>query len=228
MAQNGADINGKDSEGRTPLHYAAMHYQDLVSLLISLKANIIAIDETDKTLLDYAFQHGNIQAIRYLLEHFATHEDGKSSIMKDVNCLDKEGRNVLHRVAERENQAVITKLLGSGVNLNAVDKYGKSALDYVLARPNTETAILLFSGILEKETPDQLPVALMKNLEIKDSDARTILHHSVIHFKQTVLDTLLKNKVNLNDLDCSGMSALHYTVELEISLLRIMKGWLIC
>ena len=217
LVENGANINSQDSEDRTALHYAAMHNQDLVPVLISLNANVFAIDENGKAPLDYAFQLGKTTAIKALVEHFANQkEDEKGLIMKDINCVDEEGRNILHRAAEVANTAAITKLLHAGIGFNAVDKHGKSALDHALAWPaNVEGALVLLSSILRerKGKKDHLPVTVIKNLEVKDSVARTILHYSVMHFKQNVLDALLKNKVSLNDIDYSGMSALHFAAE---------------
>ena len=58
----------------------------------------------------------------------------------------------------------------------------------------------------KQEKPEHLLVThLMTKIEVKDSDRRTLPRHSVMHFEQNVLETLLKNKVGLNSLDSIGV-----------------------
>ena len=86
----------------------------------------------------------------------------------------------------------ITALLDAGVDINAEDKIGKTVLDYALGHSNVESAVALLNRLLKEQKKEKLahsPVALlMKNFEITDSLAWTMLHHSVIYFKQNVFN----------------------------------------
>jgi ankyrin repeat protein len=172
LVENGANINAQDSEGRTPLHYAVMYDENLVSVLIALDANIYAVDGNGKKPLDFAFQHCKASAT----EHVPSTKCAKKIYMKDK---------------------------------------GKNTSGYPMKWPNLKPAVVLLDRILEerKEEPSQLPDSLMKNLEVKDSHARTMLHYSVIIFKQNVLNKLLNLNVSLDSRDDAGKSALLYAVE---------------
>ena len=226
LCERGGSINAKDSEGCTPLHYAAIHDENLVSLLISREANISAIDDNGETPLDHAFKRGKISVIDLLLKHFASNKtDEKSVMMKNIYVL-KKGRNILHYTAGRVSKPAISKLLDSGPSVNAVDNDGMSALDHALVLGNLEHAVLLYSFMLENKSPKHLFLGLWKNLKTKDDDDRTLLHYSVMHFKQNVLDILLERNVNLNDVDSSGMSASHFAAEYGnvVALEKLVKN----
>lgn len=50
-----ADVNAKDSNGRTPLYYAVVHrYKDEVELLIANKADVNSRDKSGQTLVRVA------------------------------------------------------------------------------------------------------------------------------------------------------------------------------
>jgi len=86
----GCDINGKNDEGKTPLHIAIVSgkKQQAIQWLLDHKADINAKDGSGSTPLHYAVRCG-VERVRLLLDHNA-----------DVNALDFKGETALGELRE--------------------------------------------------------------------------------------------------------------------------------
>jgi ankyrin repeat protein len=73
LVRSGADVNTKDSGGRTPLHWAAGHHSQvmLTNFLLDNKANINAQDNAGDTPLHVAAFEGYLPIVRLLLSRGA-------------------------------------------------------------------------------------------------------------------------------------------------------------
>ena len=93
MLANHADINAKDSNGRTALHAAAEggkgNNKNIAEVLLAHDAEVNAKDRFGETPLHIAAHHASAEVAEVLLAHNA-----------DVNAKDNNGHTPLHATKE--------------------------------------------------------------------------------------------------------------------------------
>ena len=150
LLEAGADVNAKDMLNRTVLHYAALcGRKEIVEFLISKEADVNAKDVLNCTALHHAALYGRKEVVEFLISKGA-----------DVNVKDSSNRTALHYAAlyghkkitefffgrgvdfglkeplflhndaKNGRVGIVGILLQEGTNVNAVDLYGKTPLDY--------------------------------------------------------------------------------------------------
>jgi len=86
----GCSVNGKDNDGKTPLHVAVVsRLEQAVQWLLDHQAEINSKDQHGLTPLHYAAQQCDPQAVQLLLDHYA-----------DVNAMDDKGTTPLGLLRE--------------------------------------------------------------------------------------------------------------------------------
>ena len=119
LAILGADVNSKDPEDWTALHYAAWNgHADACKVLKELGADINSKDNYDKTAISYAAQDGHTDACKVLKELGA-----------DINAKDKKGQTAIHLAAMDGETETCKVLLELGANPLLKNKDGKTARD---------------------------------------------------------------------------------------------------
>jgi len=130
----GADVNVKDADGSTPLHYAvSVGEKEVSELLIAHGADVNAKDEDENTPLVWAVRGGEKEVTELLIANGA-----------DVNA--KGGVNVwtpLHDAASFGYKEVVKLLIAKGADLNAKDKNGRTPLDWTINQKHTSITDLL-------------------------------------------------------------------------------------
>ena len=118
--KKGADVNTKDEDNRTLLHWAAFQgYIKIVKLLIENKADINARDNKGYTpLLDAAFK-GNIDIANLLISKGA-----------DVNARDDNGSTPLSWAVEYNRIDIVRLLINKNADIGIADNIGCTAIDY--------------------------------------------------------------------------------------------------
>ena len=77
LISNGIDINAKDKNGKTPLHYAAKKSLEMVKFLISHGADINATTYLNKTALYFAQYYDKNDIVEFLISHSAKEKSGE-------------------------------------------------------------------------------------------------------------------------------------------------------
>ena len=106
--EKGADVNQKNFDGKTPLHYA--NEFKLIEYLVEKGADINQTDRWGKTLLHYAVDHyvsdnnsQNFKIVKFLIEKGT-----------DLNHQDEEKNTPLLIAANNKNYDVVEALLNAG------------------------------------------------------------------------------------------------------------------
>lgn len=142
----GANTNVANTEGRTPLSWAAAEgSEETIELLLQQPG--IELDTADKsgqTPLLHAADAGHAKCVRMLLEKGA-----------NVKYADKEGRTALCLAAIKGHKVVAKFLLKHGAEINAQDKRGNTPL--ALAAEGNHDAVVRFllEGGADAELPDE-------------------------------------------------------------------------
>ena len=124
MLQNGSDVNRQDRMGNTALGLAAFYdRQEIARMLAEYGANLDGVDKHYNTPLIICAIKGHYEVARYLVEQgaYIDHEgkDGQTALMHAAVNFDRES-----------NLDVVELLVSNGADINLMDKYNRTALDY--------------------------------------------------------------------------------------------------
>ncbi len=151
LLTNGADPRCVDSDGNTPLHYAARAAQPVVAaLLCDAGAPIDVTNNEGQTPLAIASAAGKCESVRFLLERHANPQveraqpaivaaagavDDDADLIKlllkykaAVNACDAMGRSALITAALHGNPDIASVLLKAGADANLADHRGTTPL----------------------------------------------------------------------------------------------------
>jgi len=155
------EVNARDSEGRTPLHYAAERGDSqLAAFFISRGANVNVLDYSNMSPLGISVEKGDAKITELLVNAKAdiflpirgNTTAAKTALSKNgsllraiitpftVEAVDKDGKTILHLASIEGNVLAVHNILetvSSGAAVNKIDNYQKNALDYALARPDS-------------------------------------------------------------------------------------------
>jgi len=118
------DVNAKDSDFRTPLHWASgKNALPCVKALIAAGGEVNAADWAQRTPIHWACLVDACEAVRALMEAGARGD-----------LADRDKRTPLHWAADRAAHGCVRLLLEANVDCNAVDWAGYTALHYAARR----------------------------------------------------------------------------------------------
>ncbi|KAK4224940.1 hypothetical protein QBC38DRAFT_511396 [Podospora fimiseda] len=152
LIEKGADFEGKNQSGRTPLSWAAENdHEAVIQLLIEKGASADLKDKSDRTPLWWAAKNGHEAVVWLLIENGAS-----------VDLEDNYSRTPLLRAAENGHEAVIRLLVEKGADLDLKDKYrGQTSLPWAAEKGHEAVVRLLIKNgadLDSKDKSDQMPL----------------------------------------------------------------------
>ena len=131
LISNGANIEAKDENGSTPLHYAVWFNQlKTVEMLIEKRANIHELTNFQNTPLDLAVKKSLEDIVKLLISHGA-----------DTSMKDFEGNSLLHLAVKDRKLGIVKAFIESEKCLNDKNLRSLRPLEYDLAlRKNLKIA----------------------------------------------------------------------------------------
>lgn len=192
LLQNGADVNARDKEGKSPLEIA-IEKQNLTLIASLLKAkNIQATNDQGVSLIFLVIAQGNEKLLQEFLSHFPHHLEVKN----------EWGLTPLLFAALLGKAPIVSRLLDNNANLLASTTLEKNTLLHVAASSrNLDTLNLVIERLTKKR---------VLSLEMKNKDGRTALHLAARTGHLMVIKKLLASGAKQSVVDHFGKRPVDY------------------
>ena len=118
LLDNGADIDAKKMDGRTPLDDACYNgHMDLALVLMDSGADIYFINDYNQTLLHRASFNGPVDLVKILIDKGI-----------DIHFKDAQNMTALHIACGKGNMEIAIALIDMGADISTKDKAGRTPL----------------------------------------------------------------------------------------------------
>jgi len=231
------NVNETDSQGKTPLHYAAENKDSvLAAFFLALGARVDAVDNDQKTSLSISAEKLDAPTAKVLAAaganiHYPMRNSGSpariairengdllSALLNQSSLIsvDSAGMTILHIAAEAGNSVAVETILKAGNNPFGKNNGGKTALDLAFERTDSRShAAVAERLILAGAVSDHpiynyfAPAAKDSNYDLRSSDGMAPLHFMAREGYIGYLSFALERGANANIKNASGASPLH-------------------
>lgn len=164
LLSRGANVNSKDSHGKTALHIAVeKEFSTVAEVLLANKADANAQDNSGNTPLFSAANNGSLKLVAMLLAAGA-----------NPNLPNKQGLTPLVLPAAHRSSEIVKVLLAAGANPNVERDNGRTPLSYAVEGGSPETVKVLLAA---KADPNggKLDAPLLSAIYAKDAVSAELL-----------------------------------------------------
>ena len=200
LLEKNADLDARDEDHETPLHFASKYGRlDVVLVLIDHGAIIDAENNWGQTPL-----HLSSEIIHYSGHRSARLQDIVRLLLDrgaNANARDKDCATPLHLATSRFGLPIVPVLLAGGACANARDNRGQNPLHRLLTNDNYD----------EDDCLGAVRAFLKHAVDVnaEDEDHATALHLTFDHHKLKVAPVLLNHGANPNAENNRGETPLH-------------------
>ena len=187
-SQYSKQIAFTDTNGKTPLHWAALKGDGrAVQLLLLRGASPNACDYNNNTSLHMSVRSGNLCCTEYLL-----------SAGVDVHVRNRVGKQAIHEV--RNNVAIVKALVRAGASVNAKD--------------NTQSTLLSYASTKDACEIGEFLLLMGANINQTTIYGGSPLHSAVAYRSVNFVQMLLSKGADHTIINKSGENILHRTASL--------------
>ncbi|KAI3743562.1 hypothetical protein L1987_61272 [Smallanthus sonchifolius] len=156
----------RDHNGWTPLHWASMRGRvGTIGEIISISLECAEmVTNHGETVLHLAVKYNQFDGLRYLMETL--------NILELVNRQDNDGNTVLHVATAGKLTGMVLYLLQRGVDVNAINQKGHTALDVVQSDGSNSTTLQIVPALLD--------VGAKRCDQLSSKDIQELVHHNLI------------------------------------------------
>ena len=196
LIKSGVDLNGKDEDGLTPLHYALVPLREAaVTALINAGADPSIPDKRGETALIKAVDYADFDTVALLLRHSAC-----LSTINDAATFDSR-ETALHIAVKKNRLNVVELLLDAGALINQRDGYRQTPL------------YLAF----DRSLPDMAEFLIARGADVRKCPSDTKYKRHLVHLaakdeRTSLFSLLIEFNGNLHALDEENANALHYAI----------------
>ncbi|KAJ5619208.1 hypothetical protein N7510_003192 [Penicillium lagena] len=217
LIQAGCDINCVDFEGNTPFHDAICSSISPVTLEIILELGGLATlaNNRGETALHKLVRLPNVDSASPSIQMIPALMDFLLQPRLGINlhAADNEGIVAIHCAASTSDVCV-WKLYQAGADINALTNDDRTPLHFAAGAGHSSAVDLLCFLYCKK----------LYNVDQKDENGRTPLHHAVLSGNLESVYSILQAGANPNIADKHGSTPLHLAAEHQVNISAFRKN----